>query len=113
MTMRSREVLSNGHGAGAGVAQRCIPWAMRDSQPTVPGRRGALRHDEAVIQAEVRRLALALAPFGVLGREALAREVGAERWREGTFEQAVSVAVKTGVIQKLPGGFYGRRPMAG
>jgi hypothetical protein len=64
------------------------------------------RHDEAVIQAEVRRLALALAPFGVLSREALRRQVGGDQWREGSFEQALNRGVRTGALEQLAGDFY-------
>lgn len=64
------------------------------------------RHDEAVIQAEVRRLAQALRPFGVLSRDALERAAGAEHWHEGGFDGALSEAVKTGAIERRPLGFY-------
>lgn len=69
-------------------------------------RRRARRHDSAVIQAEVRRLARALRPYGVLHRDALERSVGAERWREGGFDSALWAAVRSGAIEPLPAGFY-------
>jgi hypothetical protein len=68
--------------------------------------RSQARHDAAVTQAEIRRLALALAPYRVLSRDALEDHAGVQRWREGSFEQAVRAAVKSGALEKLPGGFY-------
>ncbi|HEY3728518.1 MAG TPA: hypothetical protein VGL51_15170 [Solirubrobacteraceae bacterium] len=62
-----------------------------------------------MIQAEVRRLALALAPFGVLKREALKRKAGATEWNEATFDSAIAAAVDAGVIESLPGDVY-RQP---
>ncbi len=64
------------------------------------------RHDEAVIQAEVRRLASALGPYGVLRRHALASAAGAMQWREGAFERALRTAVSSGAIEPLPEDFY-------
>lgn len=69
------------------------------------------RHDEAVIQAEARRLALALAPFGVLSRDALREEVNGSQWREGSFEQALNSAVRTGALERLAGDFYRAVPL--
>jgi len=65
------------------------------------------RHEEAILNAEVKRLVHALAPFGVLRRDVLAREVGASSWHEPVFEQALRAAVASGKIHKLPQGFYG------
>jgi hypothetical protein len=64
------------------------------------------RHDEAVMQAEVRRLARALRPFGILHRDALERVAGAEKWHEGGFDRALREAVRAGAVEPLPGGFY-------
>lgn len=47
------------------------------------------RHDQAVIEAEVRRLTHAMHPFGALGHEALKRAAGAARWRTGQFDRAL------------------------
>lgn len=69
------------------------------------GRSLARRHSEAVIQAEVRRLGRALRPYGVLHRNALERVAGAERWHEGSFDRALSRAVGSGAIERLPAGF--------
>lgn len=69
------------------------------------GRCLSKRHSEAVIQAEVRRLARALRPYGVLHRNALERAAGAERWHEGSFDRALSRAVGSGAIERLPAGF--------
>lgn len=63
-------------------------------------------HDDTVAHTEARRVARALAPFGVLSHDALKRECGAEHWYGGGFEHALAVAVDGGLIEKLPGGFY-------
>jgi hypothetical protein len=67
----------------------------------------AEEHHRALLSADVRRLALALSPYGILHRDALAALVGAQEWREGAFEQALKEAVRQGVIERLPEGFYG------
>jgi hypothetical protein len=64
------------------------------------------RHEQAVIQAETRRLAKALKPYGILHRDALERVCGAERWHEGGFDRALHEAVRAGALEALPGGFY-------
>lgn len=65
------------------------------------------RHEEAILNAEVKRLVRALGPYGALRRDVLAREVGADSWHEPVFEQALRAAVSAGKIHKLPQGFYG------
>jgi hypothetical protein len=65
-----------------------------------------LRHEEAVLHAEVKRLVRALAPYGVLRHDALKREAGARNWREPRFERALAAAVEQGEIEALPLGFY-------
>jgi hypothetical protein len=64
------------------------------------------RHEEAVLQAEVRRLARAIQPFGILRRDALAREAGAEHWGQVGFGSALQAAVDQGLLEQLPFGFY-------
>ncbi len=64
------------------------------------------RHETAVVQAEARRLALALAPFRVLSKPALARVARTARWREGGYDRALNAAVRAGMIERLPTGFY-------
>jgi hypothetical protein len=59
-----------------------------------------------VIQAEVRRLARALAPYRVLPREHLRREARADSWTQGGFDRALSAAVEAGRIKQLPADFY-------
>lgn len=71
-----------------------------------PRSRRGTRHDNAVIQAEVRRLARAIAPFGVLHHDSLRDLVDAGRWNEGGFEAALTAAVREGVVDPLPGNFY-------
>jgi hypothetical protein len=63
-------------------------------------------HEDAVTQAEVRRLARALAPYGILGREALERAARANHWRQGAFESALASALRSGTLEQLPYGFY-------
>ena len=60
------------------------------------------RHDQAVIEAEVRRLTHAIRPFGVLGHEALARAAGAARWQTGQFDRALQAAVDQRRLERLP-----------
>ena len=64
------------------------------------------RHEDAVIQAEIRRLARALAPYRVLQKETLRRTAGADAWHDGGFDRALSAAVDTGQIKRLPADFY-------
>jgi hypothetical protein len=63
-------------------------------------------HDDAVLQAEVRRLVHALCPFGVLRRDALKREACSASWHEGGFERALEAAIRAGRIERLPFEFY-------
>jgi len=73
-------------------------------------RRGARRgHQAAVMDAEVRLLAHALAPWDIITRDALRRRVRAERWSQGGFEAALRAAIDQGVIEGLPGGFISLR----
>ncbi len=62
--------------------------------------------DEALLEAEVGRVMHALAPYGVLREDALARACGAGRWRAGQFESALAAAVRGGRVRRLPFGFY-------
>lgn len=64
------------------------------------------RHEQAVVQAEIGRLARTLRPYRILHRDALARACGADKWHEGGFDRALQEAVRAGAVQPLPGGFY-------
>jgi hypothetical protein len=64
--------------------------------------RRVARRDQAVLQAEVRLLVRALAPFGVMSRRSLARSAHAERWHGGSFDAALQAAIAAGVIERLP-----------
>jgi hypothetical protein len=64
-----------------------------------------LRASPAVLDAEVASLASALAPYGVLGREALAERCDAGLWHEGTFDAALKAGVERRVLRLLPDGF--------
>jgi hypothetical protein len=57
-------------------------------------RSGASRHDQAVIQAEVRRLARALRPPGVMPRDALERTARAASWSKGRLNRALDAATQ-------------------
>ena len=71
------------------------------------------RHEEAVIQAEVKRLVHTISPYGILRRDFLARSSGAEHW-PGGFERALQAAVEQGRLEARPFGFYRRvRPDRG
>jgi hypothetical protein len=73
------------------------------------GRRARQQRDGALLEVEVRRVMHALAPYGVLRQDALARACGARRWREGQFHDALDAAVATGRVRRLPFGFYASR----
>jgi hypothetical protein len=64
------------------------------------------RRDDAVVQAEIRSLARALAPYGVLRRDALERSAGARRWHDGGFDDAIAAALRAGAVKRLPFGYY-------
>jgi hypothetical protein len=64
------------------------------------------RHEDAVVQAEIRLLVRTLSPFGVLQRDALRREARAEGWHEGDFARVLHAATQSGRIDALPFGFY-------
>jgi hypothetical protein len=64
------------------------------------------RHEQAVIQAEVRRLARALQTYRVLHRDALREVAGAEKWHDVGFDRALKAAVRSGAVEQLPGEFY-------
>ena len=72
-------------------------------QPATQARRQrATRHDDAVLSAEVRKLVRVLRAFGPLRRASLARISHADRWHEGSFDRAVSEAVRHGQARELP-----------
>ena len=62
-----------------------------------------------MLDAEVRLLVDVLAPFGVLGREELARRADCRLWHEGTLEAALAAGVERGLIELLPDGFVAIR----
>jgi hypothetical protein len=62
------------------------------------------RHDDVVMNAEVRLLAQTLEPFGMLSREELARRTDAYAWGAGTFEEALRQAVARRVVRIAPDG---------
>jgi hypothetical protein len=64
------------------------------------------RHRVAVVQAEARRLARILQPFGVLRKDQLKLRAGASSWHEGGFDSALHAAIEAGEIERLPLDFY-------
>ncbi len=48
----------------------------------------------------------AIAPYGVLRRDALSQMTHSERWPEGGLDGALHAAVDEGVLEPLPFGFY-------
>jgi hypothetical protein len=58
-----------------------------------------------VIAAEVRRLERRLLAIGPMPRDRLAESCGANRWREGTFEEAIREGVRLGTLRQLPLGW--------
>lgn len=67
-----------------------------------------MAHERVLAEAAARRVALALAPYGVLGREHLRRAAGADHWRGTSFQRALDEAVELGLIDRRPLGFYRR-----
>jgi hypothetical protein len=92
----------------ASTPEREIKNPARRVEPSGSGRgrRWCRRHDDAVIQAEVRRLARVLRPYGVLHRTALEDAAGARRWHEGGFDSGLSAAVDSGATERLPAGLF-------
>lgn len=70
------------------------------------GFRDGRANENAVIQAEIRRLVSAIRPFGVLNKDALAHEARAEHWREGGLDRALNASVDEGLLEARPFGFY-------
>lgn len=71
-----------------------------------PPLRDTLAHEQLIAEAEAKRLLRALAPFGILSRTALEHECHAATWHDGGFSAALTAAIRTGMIDELPGGFY-------
>lgn len=59
------------------------------------------RHDAAVA-AEISKLERSLRQLGPMPRERLADLARADRWREGTFEEAVAAGVRQGRLAWMP-----------
>jgi DNA-binding MarR family transcriptional regulator len=99
------------------MSVRSKPGSDESQRSGVVAGGGAHRgHEAAVLDAEVSLLEDVLGPFGVLGREALARRADARLWHEGTFEAALRAGVQRGVLKLLPDGsvaLRGRRSAFG
>jgi hypothetical protein len=67
----------------------------------IESERDRRRHDAAVA-AEVDKLERSLRELGPMPCDRLAMVTQADRWREGTFEEAVAVGVQTGRLARLP-----------
>ncbi|HEY3728157.1 MAG TPA: hypothetical protein VGL51_13335 [Solirubrobacteraceae bacterium] len=68
------------------------------------------QHDDAVLQAEARRVVHALRPFGILRKDALKRAACPTTWHEGGFDSALHAAIAAGKIEPLPFDFYRLSP---
>ena len=62
------------------------------------------RRRKVVLDAEVKLLLEALAPFGLLSREELIRRTDAGLWGRGSFDAALQAAVDRGAVKVLPDG---------
>ena len=60
------------------------------------------RRRAAVIAAEMRRLERCLRTIGPMPRTRLAETTDAQRWCEGTFEEAVRLGIREGKLRALP-----------
>jgi hypothetical protein len=68
---------------------------------------GTERHDLAIIDAEARRLAHIVSSYGgVLTDRRLFELSGARHWRSGAFSLALSRARDSGLVRDLGVGFY-------
>ncbi len=71
-----------------------------------------VRHQQAVLDIEARRLARTLSSYGVLHGKQLLTLAGAHHWSRGRFSQALSRAVDQHLIRSLGAGFYAPAPNA-
>jgi len=60
------------------------------------------RRHAATVEAEIRKLERNLLELGPMPRDRLADLAHADRWRDGTFEEAVSVGVRQGRLEWMP-----------
>lgn len=102
MTDRNREL-------PPGYLVRIMARHHATEQPDGDGQRPASRapdpHRTTVVVAEVRRLQRRLQSIGPMHRDRLAQDCGADRWREGTFEEAIREGVRLGMLRQLPLGW--------
>jgi hypothetical protein len=64
-------------------------------------------HDRhhATVSAEAARLERVLRGIGPMPKARLAHSCGAERWRDGTFQEAVREGLRAGRLRQLPLGW--------
>ena len=62
-------------------------------------------HHRATVAAEAARLERVLRGIGPMPKARLARTCGADRWREGTFQEAVRAGLRAGRLRQLPLGW--------
>ena len=67
----------------------------------IHGARDQRRHDAAV-EIEIRKLERSLRELGPMPSDRLASLAHADRWREGTLEEAVEVGIREGRLARLP-----------
>jgi hypothetical protein len=60
------------------------------------------RRHEAAVAAEINKLERNLRELGPMPSERLASLAQADRWREGSFEEAVAAGVREGRLARLP-----------
>lgn len=79
-----------------------------NAAPLSSGSHGASevdRHRDRVVAAETRRLQRELRAIGPMPREKLAELCHADRWSEGSLDEAVRAGVRAGKLRELPLGW--------
>ncbi|MBV9818988.1 MAG: hypothetical protein JOZ07_11655 [Solirubrobacterales bacterium] len=74
---------------------------MTDDRSRDPAHPLVTDRHRATVVADMRRLERRLLQIGPMSEAKLAEAVQAERWREGTFEEAVREGVRQGRLRKL------------
>ena len=59
------------------------------------------RRHAAAVDAEIRKLEQNLRDFGPMPKDRLSTLAGADRWREGTFEEAVAAGIRQGRLEAM------------
>jgi len=91
------------------VAERPRSRSGADPMPGAGGMARGSRREDAVLDAEVRRIFRELRYLGPMRRDVLARRCNAAEWKRGSFEDAVRQGVRRGHLRVLPLGFLAAR----